>query len=93
METNSSNLNAYTTETDAKWNPINYTTTRERGIEIINIAEHSEYGKPLLGDLAVVFSTPDQVPEFPIWTIPALLITVLPLALICIKRKRSLAKP
>lgn len=93
MDTNSSNLNAYTTETDAKWNPINYTTAREGGIEIINIAEHSEYGKPLLGDLAVVFSTTDQVPEFPIWTLPALLIAVLTSTLICIKRKRSLAKP
>jgi len=69
METNTANLKAYTTETDTKWNPINYTITKEGSKEIVAIQLYSEYSKPLLGDLVVTFSKVDQVPEFPSWII------------------------
>jgi hypothetical protein len=70
METEVSNLHAYTTENDTVWNPINYTVTHEGVAEVVKIQMHSEYSKPLLGDLAVIFSDED-IPEFPFWTVPA----------------------
>ena len=69
METNTTNLKVHTTETDIKWNPINYTTSKEGSTEITDIQMHSEHSKPLLGDLVVTFSEVDQVPEFPSWII------------------------
>ena len=70
LETNTTNLKAYTTETDTKWNPINYTITKEGSKESSSaIQMYSEYSKPLLGDLVVTFSKVDQVPEFPSWII------------------------
>jgi hypothetical protein len=63
MQTNFANLNAYTTETDAQWNPINYTSTKDGSTQIISIQMNSEYGKPLLGDLVVEFSPDQQIPE------------------------------
>jgi hypothetical protein len=41
----------------------------------------------LLGDLVVVFSDADQVPEFPIWVLPALIMAVFFITLVCLKRK------
>jgi hypothetical protein len=37
LETNTTNLYAYTTETDTKWNPINYTTAKEGAIDVVSI--------------------------------------------------------
>lgn len=67
-----SNLQTYTTETDTVWNPINYTLNQEGGQQVVAIKMLSEYDKPLLGDLTVVFSD-REIPEFPVWVIPALL--------------------
>lgn len=67
-----SNLQTYTTETDTVWNPINYTLNQEGGQQVVALQMLSEYDKPLLGDLAVVFSD-KEIPEFPVWVIPALL--------------------
>jgi hypothetical protein len=72
MDANVSNLQAYTTETDSVWNPINYTLSQEGATQVVAIQMFSEYDKPLLGDLAVVFSDA-EIPEFPVWVIPALL--------------------
>jgi hypothetical protein len=87
METNTTNLHAYTTETDTEWNPINYTSTKEDSIDVVAIQMYSEYSKPLLGDLVVVFSDADQVPEFPIWALPALIMAVFFITVVCLKRK------
>ena len=87
METNTTNLHAYTTETDTKWNPINYTTTIEGPTSVVSIQMDSEYDKPLLGDLVVVFSNDDQVPELSGWIIPVLVGTVLAALLLYVKRK------
>jgi len=87
METNTTNLHAYTTETDTEWNPINYTSTKEASAEVVAIQMYSEYSKPLLGDLVVVFSDADQVPEFPIWALPALIMAVFFITLLYLKRK------
>ena len=65
METNATNMHTYTTATDTQWNPIDYTTTQEGSTQVISIQEHSEYNKPLPGDLVVEFSGANQVPELP----------------------------
>jgi hypothetical protein len=92
METNTTNLHAYTTETDSKWNLINCTSTKEASAEVVAIQMYSEHSKPLLGDLVVVFSVADQVPEFPIWTLPALIMAVFFVTLVYLKRKSNFPK-
>jgi hypothetical protein len=57
-------LRAFNTETDNKWNPVIYNLTKTNTSQIVSIEEFSEYGKPLLGDLVIEFSL-KQVPEFP----------------------------
>lgn len=57
-------LRAFNTETDSKWNPVMYNLTKTNSSQIVAIEEYSEYGKPLLGDLIVEFSL-KQVPKFP----------------------------
>ncbi|HLN90191.1 MAG TPA: hypothetical protein VK253_09005 [Candidatus Binatia bacterium] len=91
METNAANLHAYTTETDTKWNPLNYTTTTEDSTTIVAIQMRSEYDKPLVGDLVVVFSDAGQVPELPIWVIPVFVDVVLIALLLYVKRKTVLS--
>ena len=91
IEANTSDLRAFTTETDAKWNPINYTTTKEGSTSVVSIQMHSEYGKPLLGDLVVVFSDADHVAEFQSWIIPVVVDVVLIGLLLYIKRKTVLS--
>jgi len=89
METAASNLQAFTTETDSVWNPINYTTRQEGATEIIAIQIYSEYSKPLLGDLAITFSGAEtETTAVPSWVIiPILLIAAL-LAAIVYRRSR-----
>jgi hypothetical protein len=89
METNASNLQAYTTETDSIWNPINYTTSQEGAMEVIAIQIYSEYSKPLLGDLVITFSGAEiETTAVPSWIIlPILLVAVL-LAVIAYRRRR-----
>ena len=88
METNATNLHAYATETDTKWNPINYTTAKEGSIDVVSIQMYSEYDKPLQGDLVVVFSDSNQVPEFSGWIIPILAAAASSALLLYIKRKK-----
>lgn len=85
METNATNIKAYTTETDTKWNPTTYTLTNENTVEVVSIVMYSEYGKPLLGDLVVTFSNADAVPEFSILTL-LLLATVLSGVFVVVKK-------
>jgi len=88
MEINASNLQAYTTETDSIWNPINYTTSQEGATEVIAIQIYSERSK-LLGDLVITFSDAEtETTAVPSWIIiPVLLIAAL-LAVIIYRRKR-----
>ena len=85
MDANASNLQAYTTETDMVWNPINYTVTQEGETQVVSIQMHSEYDKPLLGDLAITFSDA-EIPEFPTWIMPALLMVAALLAALGYKK-------
>ena len=87
LETNTTNLHAYTTETDTEWNPINFTTTKEGSTQVVAIQEYSEYSKSLLGDLVVTFSDANQVPEFPLWIIPVLIAAVLMATFLYVKRR------
>jgi hypothetical protein len=88
MQANFGNLNVYSTETDTKWNPVSYTSNKEGSTQVISIQIHSEYGKPLLGDLVVVFSSEQQVPEFQLLILPGLLMVILLVPLISKQRKQ-----
>ena len=88
LETKTTELHAYTTETDAQWNPINFTTTQEGSTSVVAIQMHSEYDKPLLGDLVVVFSDANQVPELSGWLIPVLIDVFLAILLLMLKENR-----
>jgi hypothetical protein len=95
METTASNLQAFTTETDSVWNPINYTTRQEGATEVIAIQIYSEYSKPLLGDLAITFSGAEtETTAVQSWIIlPVLLIAVLLAIIIYRRRQRQKASP
>jgi hypothetical protein len=75
--TNFTSLNVYSTETDTKWNPVNFTLTKNGLTKVVLVEMYSEYGKPLAGDLVVEFSQDRQVSEFPLWTLTTLSIGVL----------------
>jgi hypothetical protein len=87
METNASNIKAYTTATDTQWNTIQYTNTRQGTTQVISIAEHSEYNKPLPGDLVVEFSAATQIPEFQFWILPAIMAGLVLLIIWCKKKQ------
>ncbi len=95
METTASNLQAFTTETDSIWNPINYTTSQEGATEVIAIQIYSERSKPLLGDLAITFSDAEiETTAVPSWIIlPILLVAVLLAIIIYRRRQRQKASP
>ncbi len=76
MQANTTNIEAFTTETDTKWNPINYTTSKEGAVDVVSVVMHSEYGKPLVGDLVVMFSNANFVPEIPLIGVIALMAAV-----------------
>ena len=57
VDANISDLQTYTAETDLNWNPIDRTSIKEDTSQTIIIREYSEYGKPLLGDLVIEFSS------------------------------------
>ena len=74
MPTDTTNLKIYSTETDAKWNPVDFNLTKTNSTQIAYIQMYSEFGKPLLGDLVVEFSNENEVGEFPIGGIIVLLL-------------------
>ena len=86
LQTNFTSLNVYSTKTDDKWTPVNFTLKKNNLTEVVSIQMYSEYGKPLLGDLVVEFSQTRQVSEFPVWTLITLSIGAL-LATLFYRRK------
>ncbi len=64
IDANVTDIEAFTTETDTKWNPINYTISKDGNMDVVSIVMHSQYDKPLLGDLVVEFSTATSIPEY-----------------------------
>jgi hypothetical protein len=91
MQTSFTNLKVYSTETDSKWNPVNYNMAKEGLNQVVSIQMHSEYTKPLLGDLAVTFSHENQISELPPWILPTL-ITGLSVLLIYWRKKISFVR-
>jgi hypothetical protein len=89
LETNVTDIKAFTTETDTKWNSINYSLTKDGNVTVASVVMFSEYGKPLLGDLVVEFSDSNAVPEFHVWILAVVLIIV-PLGLFLSKDKLRL---
>jgi hypothetical protein len=75
--TSFTSLNVYSTETDSKWNPVNFTLTENASSKVVSVQMYSEYGKPLAGDLVVELSQDRQVSEFPLWTLTTISIGVL----------------
>jgi hypothetical protein len=90
MDANVSNLRAYTTETDSVWNPIEYTTSQEGTTEVVALQMYSEYDKPLLGDLVIMFSEAKaeaETAEVTLWVIILLLVVAALVAFVIYRRK------
>lgn len=88
METEVSNLKAYTTTTDTEWNPIAYTATQDGNVDVVTIKMYSDYSKPLLGDLVIVFSN-EEISEFPSWTFLLLFATATILTATYLKKRKG----
>jgi hypothetical protein len=89
VDTDVSNLEAYTTESDTVWKPINYTISQEGAIQLIMLQMRSEYSKPLLGDLVIMFSDDEaETKEVTLWIVISLiLIAALLVVIICRKQR------
>lgn len=88
MDVNVSNLRAYTTKTDSVWNPINYTVSQEGVTEVVAVQMRSEYSKPLLGDLVIMFSGAEaETVEVALWVIIPLIVVAALLVFIIYRRK------
>ncbi len=99
MDYSDSIVNVYTTETDTKWNSINFTTVKNSAGKTIMFDIFSEQSRPLAGDIAVTL-TDTQITESPPLPIAALL-PILGIAIIALivamivnksKRKKSAMK-
>jgi hypothetical protein len=88
LQTNFTSLNVYSTKTDEKWTPLDFTLKKNNSTEVISIQMYSEYGKPLLGDLVVEFSKDGQVNEFPLWILLTTIIVAF-LAILFYRRKTA----
>jgi hypothetical protein len=87
LEANVTDVKAFTTETDTKWNPINYTVNKTGGIKVVSVVIHSEYGKPLLGDLVLEFSD-GAVPEIQFFALVAVFALASGFAFLAKKRNK-----
>jgi hypothetical protein len=92
LQTNATNISAFTAETDTKWNPISFVNQGEVSNQTLSIVMHSEFEKPLLGDLVVEFSSANQVPGYPFWLISAVAIGLTLSTLLIARNKRLHAK-
>lgn len=90
IDTDVSNLEAYTTESDTVWKPINYTISEEGAAQLIMLQMRSEYSKPLLGDLVIMFSDDEaETTEVTLWIVfPLILIAALLVFIIYRKQRR-----
>jgi len=88
LDANVSNLQAYTTETDNVWKPIDFTKSQEGATEVVAVQIYSAYDKPLLGDLVIMFSSAEaETVEVALWVIIPLIVVAALLALIIYRRK------
>jgi hypothetical protein len=88
LEANASNLQAYTTETDTVWNAIDFTKSQEGATEVVGVQSHSEYDKPLLGDLVIMFSGSEaETVEVALWVVIPLVVVAALLVFIIYRRK------
>ena len=88
LEENVANLRAYTTETDSVWNPMNFTVSQDGAAKVMTVQMYSEYDKPLLGDLVVMFSAADAetAEAVTLWAV-VLLVVIVALLIFVIYRK------
>jgi len=78
METNYTSLHVNTIAIDETVTPMNYTTTTDGTAETVTFQIVSEYGKPLLGDILVTFTTANAPTAVEV----SYLLIILPIALI-----------
>jgi hypothetical protein len=72
-----SDVRAYTTFTDAFWNPKNFTSSVGCDVQTVSVEMRSVLGEPLAGDLVVMFDGSGQVSEpFPFWLVAAVAVAV-----------------
>jgi parallel beta-helix repeat protein len=71
LPTNESNLSVYTTGSKSEWSPLNFSKTKNASGATVTFNIVSEYGKPLLGDVAFILGG-SQIPEFSFLSIPVL---------------------
>lgn len=86
-----SDLQAFTTATDNNWKPIGYEVSQEGATEVMRLRIHSEYEKPLSGDLVVQFSLAEtETKAVPSWTlVPVFLVVILIISVAYRKLKRA----
>jgi len=93
FEANVSNLRVYTTQKDNVWNTIDFTKSQEDIIEIVEVQMYSEYGKPLPGDLVIMFSGDEtETVEVGLWVV-ILMVVVVTLLLFITYRRKQLQSP
>jgi hypothetical protein len=89
MEANTTDVRAYTTgvsDASSDWNPADYAVTKQDGLDVVAIELRSEYNN-LLGDLVVMFSDADEIPEFPLWALAVLAVTLLFVAVLYVNKR------
>lgn len=86
IEANTSIVSAFTTETDTKWTPIDYTISNENEAKVVSIVLHSSYQKPA-GDLVILLSG-DNIPENSNWLLLMTIISLFTIVLQLTKVKR-----
>jgi hypothetical protein len=90
VDTDVSNLEAYTTESDTVWKPINYTISQEGTAQLIMLQMRSEYSKPLLGDLVIMFSDDEaETTEVTLWIVISLILIAALLVFIIYRKQRG----
>lgn len=88
FEANVSNLRVYTTQEDNAWNPIDFAKSHEDTTEVVEVQMHSEYDKPLLGDLVIMFSGDEaETVEVELWVVILLIVVATLLLFITYRRK------
>jgi len=94
LEANTSDLRVYTALPDssaAEWKPFNYTVNKDGSVDVISIIMFSEYEKPLVGDLIVMFYSP-EIPEYPHMLLIVATLVLCGAIVVCLKNKRYLLR-
>ncbi len=81
LEENLPELHVYATGFTGKWTPLKYSSINDGTTTIATFDVVSEYGKPLIGDIAFILSD-SMIPEFSTWAIILALAAIAGVAII-----------